>query len=46
MKQQLLDSYECDEKTAAERLKQNIPNKEAAIWPVLADTWVRSVLKL
>ena len=46
VKQQLLDSYECDEKTAAERLKQNIPNKEAAIWPVLADTWVRSVLKL
>lgn len=32
------------EEKGKEMLKANIPNKEAAIWLVLADMWLKSIL--
>ena len=43
-KQQLLDAYEYDEEKENERRKGNIPNEEAAVWPVLADVWMKGVV--
>lgn len=43
-KQQILDSFDYDEEKGKEMLKANIPNEEAAVWPVLADMWLKSVL--
>lgn len=42
-KQQILSSFDYDEETGAERLKANIPNKSAAVWPVLADMWLQEI---
>ncbi|MDO5423731.1 MAG: alpha/beta hydrolase [Eubacteriales bacterium] len=44
-RQQVLDSFDYDEEAGKELLKGNIPNKEAAVWPALADVWVNTVLK-
>lgn len=44
-KQQILDSFDYDEEKGKEMLKANIPNEEAAVWPVLADMWLKSVLR-
>ncbi len=43
-KQKILDSFDYDEEKGKEMLKANIPNEEAAVWPVLADMWLKSVL--
>lgn len=45
-KQQILDSFDYDEEKGKEMLKANIPNEEAAIWPMLADMWLKSVLNV
>ncbi|MGI6057595.1 MAG: alpha/beta hydrolase [Bilifractor sp.] len=43
-KKQILADFACNEERDREMLKANIPNEEAAVWPVLADTWLKSVL--
>ena len=45
-KQQLLASFDYDEETGKEMLKANIPSAEVAVWPVLADAWLKTVLQL
>ncbi|MDO4340743.1 MAG: alpha/beta hydrolase [Eubacteriales bacterium] len=44
VRQQILEDFDYDEEKGKEALKQNIPNKEAAIWPILADEWLKSIL--
>lgn len=44
-KSQLLDSFDYDEKKEKEKLKMHIPNEEAAVWPMLADMWLKSIRK-
>lgn len=43
-KRQLLDAFDYNEETGKEYLKGNIPNEEAAVWPVLADIWLNTIL--
>ena len=42
-KQQLLASFDYDEETGKEMLKANIPSEEVAVWPILADAWMKAV---
>lgn len=42
-KQQLLASFDYDEETGREMLKAHIPSEEVAVWPVLADAWLKVV---
>lgn len=44
-RQKILDAFDYNEQSGRELLRGNIPNDEAAIWPLLADTWVKAVLK-
>lgn len=44
LKRQLLDSYDCSSGICRERPKGNHPEKEASIWHVLADEWLKNVL--
>ncbi|MCI5529925.1 MAG: prolyl oligopeptidase family serine peptidase [Blautia sp.] len=46
VRQQILDAFDYDEEKGKEALKQNIPNKEAAIWPVLADEWLKGIFAI
>lgn len=42
-KQQILESFDYDEETGREKLKGNIPSEEVAVWPVLADMWLKGI---
>ena len=36
-------SFDYDEEAGREMLKANIPSEEVAVWPVLADAWLKAV---
>lgn len=44
-RRQILDAFDYNEETGRVLLKGNIPNEEAAVWPVLADIWVKNIIK-
>lgn len=42
-KKQVLEAFDYSEEKGREMLSGNIPNNEAAIWPLLAHTWLKQI---